>query len=346
MKNATAKPSLTTLSPPDIANFVVAHRQPAFRSQQIRDWIFNKFCLDPMAMQNIPLTLRQAINNNFCGCSSTLVNQVKAGDNTEKLLIKLADDEHIEMVIIYTPQRRTFCISTQVGCPIQCRFCASGADGLIRNLTAAEIIEQLYHGIWQIGTTPDNIVFMGIGEGLLNFTQLSTALKIICSDTGLNISPRRITISTSGYIPGIYKLAQLGLPLNLAVSLHAPNDDIRAKLIPKKNSYPVDKIIAACRDYHNTTGRMITLEYTLIADINDSDSAAKQLAAIAKNNRFKVNLIPYNPVKNLNFRRPPLARLQAFATILHRYGVQATMRIEKGTAVNAACGQLRAEAPE
>lgn len=336
------QPFLASLSHIALTKFIADHSQPSFRTKQIIDWIFHKHTLIPAQMNNLPPVLRNALENNFL-CNSSKIETIEcSGDATEKLLINLHDGNNIEMVIISAPERKTFCLSTQVGCPVQCYFCASGADGLVRNLEAGEIIEQLYHGCKRIDAMPDNIVFMGIGEGLLNFTNLATAIEIMCDHELLNISPRRITVSTSGYIPGIAKLAQLNLPLNLAVSLHAPNDTIRAKLIPETMNYTVMEIIEACNAYRAISGRMVTLEYTLIAGINDMLSAAEELATIAKKNRLKVNLIPYNPVPGKEFKRPGLSTLEKFEAVLLSRGVQTTMRLEKGSSVNAACGQLRA----
>ena len=346
MSNDIKKPLLAAASRIELTDFVAGHGQPTFRTNQIIDWVSQKCILDPNQMKNIPQLLKTALANDFCCGSSEVEHIDSAGDSTEKMLIKLRDGNRIEMVIISTPERKTFCLSTQVGCPVQCYFCASGADGLIRNLEAGEMIEQLYHGCERIKAMPDNIVFMGIGEGLLNFDNLATTLRIMCDKTGLNISPRRITVSTSGYIPGIAKLAQLDLPLNLAVSLHATNDISRAKLIPEKLRFPVTEIIAACQDYREISGRMVTFEYTLIAGINDSLPAARELAAIARKNRIKVNLIPYNPISEGNFQRPANAVLRQFEDILLERGVQVTMRLEKGSSVNAACGQLRASSKD
>jgi len=342
MNNKLKKPLLAVATQGELADFIAKHGQPAFRTKQLINWISERRILNPAQMKNIPQALKTALADDFCCCSSEIEHIDMAGDATEKLLIKLRDGNYIEMVIISAPERKTFCLSTQVGCPVQCYFCASGTDGLIRNLEAGEMLEQLYHGCERIGALPDNIVFMGIGEGLLNFDNLALTLKFMCDKERLNISPRRITVSTSGYIPGITKLAKLDLPLNLAVSLHAPNDIIRAKLIPEKLRFPVTEIVTACQAYRETTGRMITFEYTLIAGINDAITTAKELAVIAKKNRIKINLIPYNPVPDSKFKRPTNAILKQFEAILLERGIQVTMRLEKGSAVNAACGQLRA----
>lgn len=335
---------LASAAPEQIIEFVKAHGQPEFRARQIIDWVYRKYVLQPDAMKNLPLELREALKAEFKCATSEIEAKQQAGDGTCKLLIRLEDGESIEMVIIPAPDRITFCLSTQVGCPVQCRFCASGADGLIRNLKAGEIIEQLYHGCGIIGRLPDNIVFMGVGEGLLNFDNLGRSLEIICDSQYIDMASRRITVSTSGYVPGIYKLAELGRPVNLAVSLHAPNDEIRAKLIPDKLRFPVSEILEACELYREKIGRMVTFEYTLVAGINDSRDAAKKLAEIAFRTRTKVNLIPYNEVETSDCKRPDDRTLKTFESILLKRGVQVTMRQEKGSKVSAACGQLRATA--
>jgi 23S rRNA (adenine2503-C2)-methyltransferase len=346
VNKADQKPLLAAVNQIELADFVVKHGQPSFRTKQLMDWVFHKRILIPSQMKNIPQVLRTALENDFCCVSSEVEKIDCAGDATEKLLIKLQDGNRIEMVIISAPERKTFCLSTQVGCPVQCYFCASGVNGLIRNINTGELIEQLYHGCERIGALPDNIVFMGIGEGLLNFPNLAAGIKIMCDHDRLNISPRRITVSTSGYIPGIAQLAELDLPLNLAVSLHAPNDSVRAQLIPEKLRFPVAEIVDACNAYRATAGRMVTFEYTLIAGINDTPQLSAELADLARKHRIKVNLIPYNPIPGGNFSRPTDAVLKKFEEVLLKRGVQVTMRMEKGSSVNAACGQLRASSSD
>lgn len=317
--------------------------EPEFRAKQLYDWVRHKLVLAPEKMLNLPKSLREQLPEQFICCSSVIETESTSSDKTTKLLLRLADGEAVEMVIIRTPDRITFCMSTQVGCPVRCRFCASGADGLVRNLETHEIIEQLFHGVERAGRSPDNIVFMGIGEGLLNFNNLRDALLLLSGQDAYGFAQRRITVSTSGYVPGIYKLAELGKQFELAVSLHAPNDLMRAELIPDMVRYPISEIMAACQCYLEKTGRIPTFEYTLIAGINDSMATATELAVLAKKQRAKINLIPYNETANNDFSRPSLEKVKSFSLILEREGIPTTCRIEKGASASAACGQLRAK---
>ena len=332
--------ALAVTSSADLKELLKNLGQPAFRAAQIMDWVFKRYELDPDRMLNLPLILREELKKHFTCGASRVKESSQAADKTSKLLISLADAEAVEMVIIPSRERITFCLSTQVGCPVGCFFCASGKGGLVRNLTAAEIIEQLYHGIAQIGKLPDNIVFMGIGEGLLNFENLTTALRVITEADYIGMSPRRITISSSGYVPGIYRLIKLGKPFILAISLHAVDEETRARLIPDKLRYPIAEILRACDDYENEIGRMVTFEYTLLAGINDSPAAAEKLALMARKHHAKVNLIPYNETSG-EFKRPSEIDISRFYAILEKAGVAVMLRLEKGSGVAAACGQLR-----
>jgi 23S rRNA (adenine2503-C2)-methyltransferase len=323
-------------------NFVSSLGQPSFRAKQIMEWVFKHYELDPVRMLNLPVELREELQNKFICRSSEIQEVSKSDDETEKLLISLADGEAVEMVIIPSRERVTFCLSTQVGCPVGCRFCASGDNGLVRNLKVHEIIEQLYHGVSHCGAFPDNIVFMGIGEGLLNFNNLAAALRKITEPDYIGMSPRRITISTSGYVPGIYRLMELDKPFILALSLHAADDETRAGIIPDKLRYPIADILKACDDYEQKIGRMVTFEYTLLAGINDSRATAGKLAALARRHHAKVNLIPYNETTK-EFKRPKEIDILNFRDILEKAGVTVMLRLEKGGKVNAACGQLRAK---
>ena len=314
--------------------------QPVFRAKQIMEWVFKHYELNPDRMLNIPLKLREELKSKLICISSKIKEVSKDNDKTTKLLISLSDDEAIEMVIIPSRDRITFCLSTQVGCPVGCCFCASGEGGLVRNLKTHEIIEQLYHGIAHSGKFPDNIVFMGIGEGLLNFDNMAEALEKITEADYIGMSPRRITISSSGYVPGIYRLIKLGKPFILAVSLHAVDDESRAGIIPDKLRYPLAEILQACDDYENKIGRMVTFEYTMLAGINDSNAAAEKLAAMARKHHAKVNLIPYNETSG-EFKRPKEIDIFNFRDILEKAGVTVMLRLEKGGKVAAACGQLR-----
>lgn len=311
-----------------------------FRSKQIREWLYKRFAIHFGEMQNLPLSCRQELTRHYQLEAVKLVTTESASDGTEKLLLELHDGETIEMVLIPSPERLTFCLSTQVGCPVRCRFCASGANGLMRNLTAGEILQEYVAGCRRAGQIPDNIVFMGIGEGLLNWNSLSNALERLTAPDGFGLSPRRITVSTSGYVPGIDKLTNLGKEFTLAISLHAPDDEVRKRIIPDPLRYPVAEILAAGDRYRQKTGRMVTFEYTLLAGINDQESHAYRLAELAKIHHAKINLIPYNATTP-EFSRPADHVIRRFASILEKQHAHVTLRLEKGAKVAAACGQLR-----
>ncbi len=339
--SAVSKKLLCSLSADEIKAWVIAHGVPAFRASQILDWVYKKRVTDPAAMSNLPPDLRRALLDDFSCVSSIVEKEICAEDGTSKLLLRLSDGETVEMVIIPSPDRITFCLSTQVGCPVQCRFCASGASGLTRNLDAGEMIEQFFHGCAKIGKLPDNVVFMGIGEGLLNFSNLEKTLQLLCDPEYIGLGARRITVSSSGFVPGMRRLAELGRQVTLAVSLHTTDDTVRAMLIPDKLRYPINDILDACQYYREKTGRMITFEYTLLAGINDSVEDAEKFAAIARQMHAKINLIPYNQTTE-KFRRPSDKVIRDFKAILDKHDIQVTLRVEKGSEVHAACGQLRA----
>ncbi len=317
--------------------------QPAFRRRQIQAWLYEKCEFSPAAMLNLPAALRAKLTECFGAPRSRVVEAQPGSGGTVKLLLALDDGEEIEMVLIPSPERMTFCLSTQVGCPVRCRFCASGQDGLVRNLRADEMLEQFYHGVRHYGKLPDNLVFMGIGEGLLNYPALQRTLEVLTDATpgGFGMSPRRITVSTSGYVPGMRKFAAWGRPFTLAVSLHAVDDATRARLIPDYCRYPVAEILAAAAEYAESSGRMVTFEYTLIAGINDDLAMARELGRLAATIHAKVNLIACNPIGG-EFRRPDDARLAAFQREVEKFCSAVTLRVEKGTSAASACGQLRA----
>lgn len=315
---------------------------PAFRARQVTQWVCGRRTTAPEAMGNLPRNLRDCLAAEYeTGNPVAVTDTLRSPDGTEKFLLELRDGELIEMVLIPAPGRLTLCLSTQAGCPVRCRFCASGRNGLKRNLTAAEIIGELFAAADAAGRLPDNIVFMGIGEGLLNFDNLAASLDFFSYPGRLGISPRRITVSTSGIVPGIKRLAGLGKPFNLAVSLHAPDEETRAKIIPDACRYPIAEVVAAAAEYAGTVNRMPTFEYTLLAGINDAPRQAEALARIALSVRAKINLIACNPVDD-RWRRPEQKVIDNFLKILQREGAHATLRMEKGASENAACGQLRA----
>ena len=316
--------------------------EKSFRAKQILSWLYDKCEFDPAKLLNLPAALREKLQSECQLPGSRVVESAPGSGGTEKLLIELDDKEIIEMVLIPAPDRMTFCLSTQVGCPVRCRFCASGAHGLIRNLRYDEILEEFYHGVQKHGSLPDNIVFMGIGEGLLNWKNLRTALETLSGSdgNGFGMSLRRITVSTSGYVPGMKEFAAWGKPCNLAVSLHAVDDEVRSKLIPDNCRYSVKEILEMCELCNRSNGRMITFEYTLIDGINDDPAMGRELGRIARRLHAKVNLIACNPVDG-TFARPSEKQLKAFQSAVEEYATTVTMRIEKGSSAASACGQLR-----
>ena len=334
---------LPGIAPEELTDFLLECGEKKFRARQIFSWLYERCVFDPAEMNNLPLALRDRLCGIFAAPRSSVAEAVSGSGGTEKLLIRLDDGETIEMVLIPAPERMTFCLSTQVGCPVRCRFCASGRDGLVRNLRCDEMLEEFYHGVRRLGRLPDNLVFMGIGEGLLNFDHLARVLTVLTAPApeGFAMSPRRITVSTSGFVPGMRKFAELGRPFNLAVSLHAVDDETRARLIPDFCRYPLAEILAMAELYREKSGRMVTFEYTLAAGINDDPAMARKLGLLAAKHHAKVNLIACNPVEGSELHRPEPNVLEAFRRAVEEHCASVTMRVEKGGSAASACGQLR-----
>ena len=322
----------------DLQKFCQDRNFPMFRAKQIDSWLHEHAVVDPSEMKNLPADIKNALKDHFLAPGSVIAESSRSSGDVEKLLLRLADGECIEMVIIPSEKRLTFCLSTQVGCPVGCYFCASGKNGLTRNLSAGEMLEEFCIGTRRAGR-PDNLVFMGIGEGLLNFEELAVTLNSLVDQ--FKFSPRRITVSTSGFVPGMKKFAALKREFNLAVSLHAPDDATRSKLIPPKLRYPVAEILAAADEIAIANNRQYTLEYTLIEGINDSPSHAEKLGKLAFAHHAKINLIPYNETGGI-FRRPQPEAIDLFENTILTTGARITRRIERGAKGTAACGQLRA----
>ena len=314
--------------------------EPAYRAKQILFWLYKKGVNSFNAMGNIPKPLKDKLDSLYSIGNIQLYKRLVSTDKTEKFLFKLSDGNFIETVLIYAGGRKTLCLSTQVGCRYRCCFCASGLKGFIRNLTPSEITNQILFLQHTFKHKITNLVFMGMGEPLDNYENVSSAIMIINSPEGIGIAARRITVSTSGIIPGIEKLKNLGLQINLSISLHAANNKLRDGLMPVNKKYPVGELIKACQDYINTTGRILTLEYVLIKDKNDSEQNAEELAAIAKKLKAKVNLIPYSNICGFNLKAPQEADIEIFMNRLKSKRVSATLRESKGKDIQAACGQL------
>ncbi|GAB4129466.1 dual-specificity RNA methyltransferase RlmN [Thermopirellula anaerolimosa] len=328
----------------EFKEWLTRHGQPCFRAGQVGHWVCNAPGVPFEQMSDIPKVLRNLLARDFYIWSMETVAHRTSPDGTEKLLLKTADGEHIECVLLRDDKgNRTACISTQVGCAMGCVFCASGLDGLVRNLTAGEIFEELLQLRRLLG--PDerlsHIVVMGMGEPLANLERLLQALNWATRRDGLRISARRVTISTVGVPGGIRRLADRGAPYHLAVSLHAPNDELRSRIVPTNEKVGLRAILEAADYYFEKTGRRVTYEYVLLADVNDRPSHAAALAELLRGRNALVNLIPFNPIQGLPYRTPHRGDVREFASILDSAGVQVTIRHRKGDAIDAACGQLR-----
>lgn len=359
MKFTPAKPPLTGETLESLTERLRAQGEPAFRGPQVLDWVYKKRARSWDQMTNLPKALRTWLADTFDLMPADLVLNRQSEDVTDKLLLEMRDGSLIETVIIRAPQdgvgvdhsRKTICISTQVGCAMACVFCASGLAGLKRDLSAGEIVAQLLQVCYREDVrTPrahaelasfDNIVVMGMGEPLANYDALIRALTIVNAEWGLGFGARRITVSTSGLVPKILRLADEPLGFRLAVSLHGATDEVRDKIMPVNKAYPLARLLPAVKIFAQKHGRMITLEFILIDGVNDSLEQAEKLRAIALDLHAHVNLIPYNAVEGLPWQRPSVTRQERFADVLRAARVSVTLRREKGHDIAAACGQLR-----
>ncbi len=338
------KPFLAAASPEQLTDFIREAGESAYRAGQIYSWIVKKYVTDPAAMTNLSASVKEKLAAAFQCAAVHIEKEEECADGSRKLLLSLVDGETIECAILGALDGRiTFCLSTQVGCPVRCAFCASGAAGFVRNLHAGEIIEQYLLCCRTVGKAPDNVVIMGIGEPMLNLTNLIAALETICNPDGIALAARRVTISTSGWTPGIKELARHGRQWNLAVSLHGGDDKTRALLIPGKFRRDIREIVEACKLHKAATGRLLTFEYVLLAGVNDSTEQATKLARVARDANAKVNLIPYNKA-NGAFERPSKEIIKKFENTLKMLQIPVTVRVEKGFESSAACGQLRSSA--
>ena len=352
-------PDIKSLTRAELESHFKSWGQPAWRVTQLLDWLYTRRVTAWDAMTNLPKGLREKLRENFSLQTIELVRKQGSPDTTQKFLWRLVDHSLIESVLIpanpalygEASDRHTLCISTQVGCAYGCKFCASGLDGWKRNLQPGEILEQVLAvertqaangaSSKDTGRAVDNIVVMGMGEPLANYDNLLKALKILNAPWGGGIGARKITISTSGLAPQIRKLADEPLQFRLALSLHGATDEVRGKIMPVNKKYPLKELVAACEEYQAKKGRMMTLEYILIAGVNDALEQTKPLAALAKKVFAKVNLIPYNIVEGLPWKRPDEDVCERFLDALEKQNVTATLRREKGHDIDAACGQLR-----
>ena len=346
-------PNLFELSAEELEQLVESWSWPRFRARQIEKWVFQKGVLDPGRMTDLPAAVRQDLAQHL----SFSMPEVKANqlsrDGTHKLLLVWPDGEgggaEAETVMIPDGERRTACVSSQVGCPVGCRFCASGVAGLKQNLTAGRIIQQVYALNQALAGRRDpvgritNLVYMGMGEPLSNYNHVIKSARLLHDPQRFNMGWRRITLSTVGVPPRIRQLADEGHPMNLALSLHAPEEELRRKIIPWAEHFELNAILEACKYYFQKTGREITFEYILLAGLNDQPKHAKRLATICRTGGFRVNinLIRYNEVAGLPFARPESDAVVAFQNILREAGINTHVRKSRGRDIDAACGQLR-----
>ncbi len=332
----------------DFTRWLAEHGQPAFRANQVRRWLFATRATGFAEMTDLPQPLRESLTADFQIWSASVVRHSNADDGTEKLLLQLADGGRIECVLLRDGPRRTICISTQVGCAMGCVFCASGLDGVDRNLTMGEIVEQmlLLARLLPLDERLSHIVVMGMGEPLANLDRLLPALAQASSQNGMGISPRRITISTVGLPPAIDRLCELKCQYNLAVSIHAPNDALRDQLVPVNKNIHLKPIIAAADRYFDVSGRRLTFEYVLLSELNDRVEHAEELVKLLRGRLALLNVIPYNPVAGLPYRTPTATAQRRFREILEAGGINVQFRERKGDAINAACGQLRRSSPQ
>ena len=341
------KKDIKSLNNEELAEWVRENSLPAFRAKQIFSWLHKSGVSDFSEMSNVSKELRNKLSEEFYISSCEIENKyVSAIDGTVKYLFKLSDGEFLETVIMKYKYGYTICVSSQVGCKMGCRFCASTLAGFKRNLTAGEIESQLHSAQKDLGIRISHIVLMGIGEPLDNFDNVLRFIENVNSEDGLNISVRNITLSTCGIVPRIKDLMKHDLQLTLTISLHAPNDKIRSKIMPVNDRWKINEVIAACREYAEFTSRRVSFEYTLIKDVNDTPECAEELSKLLKGMLCHVNLIPVNNVEERKNIRSSDKSVNKFLHILQKNGINATIRRTLGSDINASCGQLRRKKTE
>jgi 23S rRNA (adenine2503-C2)-methyltransferase len=321
--------------------------EPRYRARQLFQWMHRRAEFDVSRMTDLPASLREQLKEgHFITCGEPIRRLQSVDGLTAKLLLRLHDGQEIEVVEMNTRPadepagRKTICVSTQAGCAMACVFCVTGQFGFARNLEAGEIVEQVLHFIHH-GRPVTNVVYMGMGEPLANYEETVRSIRLLTHPEGLHLGARRITLSTSGLVPQIRRLAGEGLQIGLAISLHAPNDALRSRLMPVNRRWPIAELLDAAEEYVRRTGRRISFEYTLMAGINDSDELADYLADLLKHRLCHVNLIPLNPTEDPTLQAPRLQRALSFEGRLRAAGIPATIRVNRGRDIMAACGQLR-----
>lgn len=335
---------ISELTLPELKEWLEGKGLRPFHAEQIFDWLYKKGATSFEEMSNLSKDLRDQLLASFTLSNLTLMKTTESDDKeTTKYLWKLADGKLVESVLISSGKRRTVCVSSQVGCPVRCAFCASGQKGFLRNLKTGEIVDQVLKidaELQKIGERVTNIVYMGMGEPLLNYDSVMGSIRRLTDPAGLGLSQRRITVSTVGIVPGIKRMTREGLKVSLVLSLHAPNQHIRKKIIPYARQFDFDDIIEAVEAYSAATKRDTTYEYILIDQINSHPDHAFELANKLRGKQCSVNLIPYNPVPGVRLQRPGLKDIKAFRSVLCGCKIVNTCRYTKGVDIAAACGQL------
>ncbi len=338
-----ARPHILDLTLSDLQVWLADHGQPKYRAGQIHGWLLERRAESFDDMSDLPKVLRLALEESFRLWSASVAAHQTSDDGTEKLLFDLSDGGRVECVLLREEDRRSICVSSQVGCAMGCVFCASGLDGVDRNLSRGEILEQMLRlqRLLPAEERLSHIVMMGMGEPLANLDSVLAALEVARDAKGLGISPRRITISTVGLPASIDRLAKHSTPFHLAISLHAPNDALRDNLVPVNKKIGIEDILAAADRYFDATGRRLTFEYVLLQGINDSVECARQLVRLLRGRISMLNVIPYNPVEGLPYATPSADAIHDFRTTLLEGGINVMFRQRKGDGIDAACGQLR-----
>ena len=345
-----AATNLFDLNQPSMREFFSRMSEKPYRATQVMKWIYHCGVTDVNNMTNLSKELRRQLAESVCFTLPEIVSEQISADGTVKWLMRIDENNCVETVFIPEPDRGTLCISSQVGCALDCSFCATGKQGFNRNLGVAEIIGQLWQANTRLGHYRDparriitNVVMMGMGEPLLNYDNAITAIDLMTDDLGFNLARKRVTLSTSGVVPGIYRLAETG-NISLAISLHAPDDKLRDILVPINRKYPIKELMKACKYYSDRNkGEPITFEYVMLHDVNDSPAAAQQLCTIIRGIPAKINLIPFNPFPGSVYTRSATVTIDRFRDILVKAGIITITRKTRGDDISAACGQLVGE---
>ncbi|MFR3727349.1 23S rRNA (adenine(2503)-C(2))-methyltransferase RlmN [Lacrimispora sp.] len=336
------KTDIKSLDLEKLISYMVSIGEKPFRAKQLYEWMHKKLASDYDEMTNLPKSLKEKLLQSAAFTSLVVVEEkISKIDGTRKYLFGLSDGNIIESVLMKYNHGNSVCISSQVGCRMGCRFCASTLDGLERNLTASEMLDQIYRIQKATGERVSNVVVMGSGEPMDNYDNLIDFIRLLTDENGLNISQRNITVSTCGLVPEIRKLAEEDLQITLALSLHAPNDQVRRSLMPIANRYSLAEVLPACQEYFEKTGRRLTFEYSLVSGVNDNLKEAAALSALLKGLHGHVNLIPVNPIKERDYVQSDKKAILDFKNYLEKNGINVTIRREMGRDINGACGQLR-----